>query len=106
MSKPALRVYGTLFGMPRPVFEALKDRFGFDVETWSDGKCELEYEGNWCDVEGLAETLPDHITPEMEGKIDAIDQHAWTLTRIAVAGGRVTVKTISCDDPLEKYRME
>ncbi|GAB7079674.1 hypothetical protein [Megalodesulfovibrio paquesii] len=106
MSKPALRVYGTLFGVPRPMFEALKDRFGFDLETWNDDKYELEYEGNWCDVDGLAEALPDVITPETEGKIDAIDQHDWTLTRIAVKAGQITIKTISCDDPLERYRQE
>lgn len=106
MSKAALRVYGTLFDVPLSMFEALKDRFGFDVETWNDGKYELEFEGNWCDVEGLAEALPSHITLQTEGKIDAIDQHDWTLTRIVVKDGRISSRTISCDDPLERYRLE
>ncbi len=102
----ALRVYGTVFGTPASVFEALKDRFGFETETWADGKYELEYEGNWCDVEGLTEALQEHVTPEMEGKIDAIDHHDWTLTRITVKNGIVEGRTMSCDAPLEKYHQE
>lgn len=106
MSKTPLRVYGTIFGTPEPLFHSLKDQFGFDIETWTDGKYEMEYEGNWCDVDGLAEALAEMVTPEMEGKVDAIDQLDWTLTRIQVKGGQVTVKTLSCDDPLEKYHQE
>lgn len=106
MRKPALRVYGTFFGVPEAARPHLLGRHGFDIETLRDGKLELEYEGNWCEVDDFLDALRPFLHPDLEGKLDVIDNHDWTLTRHVAVGGTLSSATRSCDDALEKYHQE
>ncbi len=110
MKKHPARLYGDIFHFPGGAFQALRTAleedplFPQDAVTHEGEHLAVEFEGPWSPAEALVEALTPLLPPEAEGKLDAIDEDEWVLTRYVIVGGRVEAKRIDLDTVLSHHR--
>lgn len=105
MGYDEIRVYGHVEHVDSEACE-LSDEFEFTEFNCEDGEMELEYEGNFFFIDDFIERLEHLLTSTSAGRIDYIDQHAFTMTRFHIEEGSIRRKKIDLNNVLERYSQE
>lgn len=105
MGYESIRVYGHVSHVDSDASE-LGDEFEFTEFCCDDGDLELEYEGNNFFIDDFMERLEHMLSPQSAGRIDYIDQQAFTMLRFTIATGSVERRLVNLNDVLERYNRE
>ena len=105
MSYDDIRVYGHVEHVDSDACE-LSEEFDFTEFSCEDGDLELEYEGKFFFIDDFLERLENSLLPESKGRIDYIDQQAFTMTRFTIEQGAINRKKVDLNNVLERYNRE
>jgi hypothetical protein len=101
-----LRVYGEVRGLSETVWQRLALECPFAGVSFTAGVLAIEHEGRWVDGAPFLEAVVAALGPGGEGHVDLIDNEAWTITRCALAPGKLDCRTFGLDEVLENTKSE
>ncbi|MDY7001030.1 MAG: hypothetical protein SVS15_04520, partial [Thermodesulfobacteriota bacterium] len=99
-----IRIHGTLNGISRKAYDALKDFLNFDEIAYENGTITFEHHGYYFELEDFLAKVARVMEPGCKGYVDHIDNDAWEITRYVLERGRCKSKTISLNEVLEPYQ--
>lgn len=97
----AVRVYGDIHGLNEEGFEKVMEHMPFDQIKYADQILNVDYEGQYIDVEDFLEAVAENMNQDGWGMVDYIDQIEWELTRYRIKKGSYEFNRISVDQALD-----
>jgi len=101
-----IRIHGTLNGISREAYDALRDFLNFDEVSYEHRTITLEHQGYYFELEDFLARVAHVMEPGCKGYVDQIDNDAWEMTRYVLEKGSYKSKKISLNEVLERYLYE
>ncbi len=103
--KRHMELLGDVDGIEPEALERLAKVLPDREVTYLEGvrRLHFEYEAPFIWAEDIVDALSKEMTPDGEGRLDLVDNEAFTVTRFQITPGSYTQKTVSINDILDKY---